>query len=139
MTKEVIDLIHARMEACLELAKSGDDAAYCIAEAKCLASAAEHGWNWEADDLLVTFCLKATPVECCIATRAAFDAFLAQTGNGVEFWPPALAFAINAQLPPDSGYIILSAKKGCTRAMVLSNITKQEQLALVKSWMKAQE
>jgi hypothetical protein len=140
MTKEIIDLIHARMDACLELAQKDEDAAYAIAEARCLAFAFENGWDWEADDHLVRYCSKATTVECCIATRQAFDRFLAETANGTAFWPPALDFAVQKNLPPGCGYLLLAVEREGEepKGICVTNSTREEQLALVQSWQKAQ-
>lgn len=45
---------------------------YNLAVTASLDSALADGWNWESDDTLFNYCLKASALECSEATLAAY-------------------------------------------------------------------
>ena len=68
------------MQYCARLLSESeeDTAEYIDAQTQMLNLAEKAGWNWEDDEALVRYCLKATSIECHEATVEAFEKWAAK-------------------------------------------------------------
>ncbi len=68
------------MQHCARLLSESeeDTSEYIEAQTQMLNLAEKVGWNWEEDEALVRYCLKATSIECLGATGEAFEMWAAK-------------------------------------------------------------
>ena len=79
-TEPTIQGVRDAMQHCARLLSESeeDTSEHIEAQTQMLNLAEKVGWNWEDDESLVRYCLKATSVECHEATVEAFEKWVAK-------------------------------------------------------------
>ena len=79
-TEPTIQEVRDAMQHCARLLSESeeDTSEYIEAQTQMLNLAEKVGWNWEDDESLVRYCLKATSIECHEATVEAFEKWAAK-------------------------------------------------------------